>query len=47
MSKNMVILLFSVGLLACGEGKKDELTPYIKTLQELEVHSQKLVRYQT
>ena len=46
MLMNIAILVVASGLLACGEEKKDELTPYVKTLQDLEVHSQKLVRYQ-
>jgi len=47
MLKNIAILVVASGLLACGEGRKDELTPYIKTLQDLEIHSKKLIRYQT
>ena len=47
MFKNVAILLVAGGLFACGgEGKKDELTPYIKTLQDLNVHTEKLIRYQ-
>ena len=47
MFKNVFTVLVAAGFMACGSGKKDELTPYIKTLQGLEIHSQKLVRYQT
>ena len=46
MFKNAAILLVAGGLFACGGGKKDELTPYIKTLQDLNVHTEKLIRYQ-
>ena len=47
MFKNVAILLVAGGLFACGGGgKKDELTPYIKTLQDLNVHTEKLIRYQ-
>jgi len=47
MFKNVAILLVAGGLFACGgEGKKDELTPYIKTLQDLNLHTEKLIRYQ-
>ena len=45
MFKNILTVLVAAGGMACGSGKKDELTPYIKTLQGLEIHSQKLVRY--
>ena len=46
MRKNSILIALVVsGLLACGE-KKDELTPYIQTLQGLESHSQQLMRYQ-
>ena len=46
MRKNSIIIALVVsGLLACGE-KRDELTPYIQTLQGLESHSQQLMRYQ-
>ena len=46
MRKNAILIALVVsGLLACG-GKKDELTPYIQTLQGLEGHSQKLMSYQ-
>ena len=47
MFGNTFMVLVAVGLLACGGGKKDEVTPYIKTLQQVDVHSQKLARYQT
>ena len=46
MRKNLILLALVSGLVACGGGKKDELTPYIQTLQGLEQHSQKLIRYQ-
>ncbi len=46
MFKNAAILLVAGGLFACGGGKKDELTPYIKTLQDLNEHTEKLIRYQ-
>lgn len=46
MSKNLILLAFISGLIACGGGKKDELTPYIQTLQGLEQYSQQLMRYQ-
>ena len=45
MYKNLILFALVSGLLACGE-KKDELTPYIQTLQGLESHSQQLMRYQ-
>ncbi len=45
MYKNLILFALVSGLLAC-EGKKDELTPYIQTLQGLESHSQQLMRYQ-
>ncbi len=45
MHKNLILFALVSGLLACGE-KKDELTPYIQTLQGLESHSQQLMRYQ-
>ena len=45
MRKNLILFALVSGLLACGE-KKDELTPYIQTLQGLESHSQQLMRYQ-
>lgn len=46
MRKNSILIALVVsGLLACGE-RKDELTPYIQTLQGLESHSQKLMSYQ-
>ena len=45
--KQLAILLVAGGLLACGGGKNEELVPYIETLQRLEIHSKKLVRYET
>ena len=45
MHKNLILFALVSGLLACGE-KRDELTPYIQTLQGLESHSQQLMRYQ-
>ena len=45
MYKKLILFVLVSGLLACGE-KKDELTPYIQTLQGLESHSQKLMKYQ-
>ena len=46
MCKNSILIALVVsGFLACGE-RKDELTPYIQTLQGLESHSQQLMRYQ-
>ena len=44
-TNSIIIALVVSGLLACGE-RKDELTPYIQTLQGLESHSQQLMRYQ-
>lgn len=46
MHKNLILFALVGGLLACGGGKKDELTPYIQTLQGLDHHSQQLMRYQ-
>ena len=46
MRKNLILFALVSGLLACGGGKRDELTPYIQTLQGLESHSQQLIRYQ-
>ena len=46
MRKNLVLFALVSGLVACGGGKKDELTPYIQTLQGLERYSQQLMRYQ-
>ena len=46
MHKNLLLCALVVGLLACGGSKKDELTPYIQTLQGLDSHSQQLMRYQ-
>lgn len=46
MSKNLILLALVSGLLACGGGRQDELTPYIQTLQGLERYSQQLMRYQ-
>ena len=45
MHKNLILFALVSGLLACGE-RRDELTPYIQTLQGLESHSQQLMRYQ-
>jgi len=45
MHKNLILFALVSGLLACGE-KKDELTPYIQTLQDLDHYSQQLMRYQ-
>ncbi len=45
MHKNLILFALVSGLLACGE-ERDELTPYIQTLQGLESHSQQLMRYQ-
>ncbi len=45
MRKNLILFALVSGLLACGS-KKDELTPYIQTLQGLNNHSQQLMRYQ-
>ena len=45
MYKNLILFALISGLLAC-EGKKDELTPYIQTLQGLDNYSQQLMRYQ-
>ena len=45
MHKNLILFALVSGLLAC-EGKKDELTPYIQTLQGLNNYSQQLMRYQ-
>ena len=46
MHKNLILFALVSGLVACGGGKKDELTPYIQTLQGLERFSQQLMRYQ-
>ena len=46
MSKNLILFALVSGLLACGGGKQDELTPYIQTLQGLERYSQQLMSYQ-
>ncbi len=46
MHKILILFALVSGLLACGGGKKDELTPYIQTLQGLDHHSQQLMRYQ-
>ncbi len=46
MSKNLILSALVTGLVACGGGKKDELTPYIQTLQSLDNYSQQLMRYQ-
>ena len=46
MHKNLILFVLVGGLLACGGGRKDELTPYIQTLQGLERYSQQLIRYQ-
>ena len=45
MPKNLILFALVSGLLACGS-KKDELTPYIQTLQGLDNYSQQLMRYQ-
>ena len=45
MHKNLILFALVSGLLACGS-KKDELTPYIQTLQGLDNYSQQLMRYQ-
>ena len=45
MHKNLILFALVSGLLACGS-KKDELTPYIQTLQGLGNYSQQLMRYQ-
>ena len=46
MHKNLILCALVSGLVACGGAKKDELTPYIQTLQDLDRHSQQLMRYQ-
>ena len=46
MYKNLILFVLVSGLLACGSGKKDELTPYIQTLQGLDNYSQQLMSYQ-
>ena len=46
MQRNLILFALVSGLLACGSGKKDELTPYIQTLQDLDSHSRQLMRYQ-
>ncbi len=46
MSKNLILSALVCGLVACGGNKKDELTPYIQTLQSLDNYSQQLMRYQ-
>ena len=46
MQRNLILFVLVSGLLACGGGKKDELTPYIQTLQGLDNYSQQLMRYQ-
>ena len=46
MQKNLILFALVSGLLACGSGKKDELTPYIQTLQGLDNYSQQLMSYQ-
>ena len=46
MYKNLILFALVSGLVACGGAKKDELTPYIQTLQDLDRHSQQLMRYQ-
>ena len=47
MLSKFAILLSAVGLLACGEAKKDELGPYIQTIQGFETHTKKLATYKT
>ena len=44
--QNLILFALVSGLLACGGGKQDELTPYIQTLQGLERYSQQLMSYQ-
>ena len=46
MRKNLILFALVSGLVACGSGKKDELTPYIQTLQGLERYSKQLMSYQ-
>ncbi len=46
MRKSLILFALVSGLVACGGGKKDELTPYIQTLQDLDRYSQQLMRYQ-
>ena len=45
MLNSPVILLIAIGLLACGEGKKEELGPYVQTIQGFETHTKKLATY--
>jgi hypothetical protein len=45
MLNSLAILLLAMGLLACGEGKKDELGPYVQTIQGFETHTKKLSTY--
>ena len=47
MLNNIAILLVVTGVLACGEAKKDELSPYIQKIQNLEAHSKKLPTYKS
>jgi len=46
MRKSLILFAPVSGLVSCGGGKKDELTPYIQTLQDLDRYSQQLMRYQ-
>ncbi len=45
MLNSPAILLIAIGLLACGEGKKEELGPYVQTIQGFETHTKKLATY--
>ena len=45
MLNSLAILLLATGLLACGEEKKDELGPYVQTIQGFETHTKKLAVY--
>ena len=45
MLNSPAILLVAIGLLACGEGKKEELGPYVQTVQGFETHTKKLATY--
>lgn len=45
MLNSPAILLIAIGLLACGEGKKEELGPYVQTVQGFETHTKKLATY--
>ena len=47
MLNSPAILLIAIGLLACGGGKKEELGPYVQTIQGFETHTKKLATYRS